>query len=217
MEPPPFETILPTAILPYPTPLPIFPWFTSDFVSPNSWGLISSCAQTLTVSTHLLETHMDSFQYLLGSSFIFYYNMWLLQLFLVSCTHGCLPVARPEGARCFPHFFFSLLFTTFSQSIALLTSFYTWKRTRRDWKIYLSSKCGPPSSSLSVSWCGGSSASLGEAQLMPPIEKSDPLTCESVSPGPICLQILLLLPSKWLFLSNNFLLPTIFPEQVQMI
>ena len=31
------------------------------------------------------------------------------------------------------------------------------------------------------------------------IEKADPLTCESVSPGPVCLQILLLLPSKWLF------------------
>lgn len=113
MEPPPFETILPTAMLPYLTPLPIFLWFTSDFVSPNSWGLTSSCAQTLTVSNRLLETHMDSLQYHLGSSLIFYYNMWLLQLFLGSCTPGCLPGARPEGARCFPHFFLSAVHNFF--------------------------------------------------------------------------------------------------------
>jgi len=105
MEPPPFETILPTAMLPYLTPLPIFLWFTSDFVSPNSQGLISSCAQTLTVFNHLLETRMDSLQYHLASSPILYYNMWLLQLFSVSCTHGCLAGDRPEAARCFAHFF----------------------------------------------------------------------------------------------------------------
>lgn len=60
MEPPPLETILPTAMLPYLTPLPIFLWFTSDFVSPNSWGLISSCAQTLTVSNHLQKLYIQT-------------------------------------------------------------------------------------------------------------------------------------------------------------
>ena len=168
------------------------------------------------VSNHLLETHMDSLQYPLGSSPIFYYDMWLLRLFLVSCTHGCLPGDRPEAARCFPHFFFSLLFTTFPKPIASLTSFFIWKRTRRDWKIYLSSKCGPPSSSLSVLWCGiftslwGSSAHASHRKGRSS-HRWISISRTSLSPNSVTSSL------KMTFLSNDFLLPTIFPEQVQMI
>ena len=49
-----------------------------------------------------------------------------------------------------------------------------------------------------------SSAACEEAQLMPHIEKADPPTCESIGPGPICLQKSVTSSLKMTLLSMSF-------------